>query len=71
MEWQRIITAPFDRDLQLAVINARGVHSLVFLSSCSSRMDQDRDEDAGRCSPTHWREWNDTLTPSFSHRPAA
>ena len=30
MEWQRIATAPFDRDLELAVIDAQGPHTLVF-----------------------------------------
>jgi hypothetical protein len=30
MEWQRISTAPFDRDLELAVIDASGIHPLVF-----------------------------------------
>ena len=29
-EWQPISTAPFDRDLELAVINYGGVHALVF-----------------------------------------
>ena len=31
MEWQRISTAPFDRDLELAVFDTAGqVHALVF-----------------------------------------
>jgi hypothetical protein len=30
MEWQPITTAPFDRDLELAVIDYEGPHSLVF-----------------------------------------
>ena len=30
MEWQRIATAPFDRDLELAVIGYDGVHALAF-----------------------------------------
>jgi hypothetical protein len=30
MEWQPINTAPFDRDLELAVLDRDGVHTLVF-----------------------------------------
>lgn len=58
-DWQPIATAPFDRDLCLAVIDQRGVaHALVF--SCrrilggwlkaetKARIDVD---------PTHWQEW--------------
>jgi hypothetical protein len=30
MGWQRIETAPFDRDLELAVLDADGPHVLVF-----------------------------------------
>ena len=30
MEWQRINSAPFDRDLELAVIDYGCVHALVF-----------------------------------------
>jgi hypothetical protein len=30
MDWQPITTAPFDRDLELAFIDAAGIHTLVF-----------------------------------------
>ena len=30
MEWNLIDTAPFDRDLELAVIDSEGAHSLSF-----------------------------------------
>jgi hypothetical protein len=30
MEWQPIKTAPFDRDLEIAVIDDEGPHALVF-----------------------------------------
>ena len=36
MEWQRINTAPFDRDLELAVIDYDGVHALAFACRASS-----------------------------------
>ncbi len=58
MEWQRAETAPFDRDLELAVVEAGEVHALVFpcrripngwlISGTTKRVDVD---------PTHWREW--------------
>jgi hypothetical protein len=59
-DWYPIVTAPFDRDLQLAVIEKGEVHSLVF--SCQRA-------DGGWANattaqpvfvdPTHWREWSD------------
>jgi hypothetical protein len=58
MEWQTIITAPFGRDLELAVIDASGPHTLVFPcqrilcgwvnSATKTRVN---------VHPTHWREW--------------
>jgi hypothetical protein len=60
MEWQPITTAPFDRDLELAVIDYEGPHSLVFpcrrvlygwLKSGTRQYIDLR--------PTHWREWKD------------
>ena len=30
MEWKPIVTAPFDRDLEVAVIDYDGTHALVF-----------------------------------------
>ncbi len=57
--WQPISTAPFDRDLELAVIDSGGPHVLVFPcrrilagwvnAEAKSRID---------VQPTHWREWN-------------
>ncbi len=58
MNWEPIATAPFDRDLELAVINYDGVHALVFAcrrivggwmkADTKARID---------VRPTHWREW--------------
>jgi len=59
--WQPASTAPFDRDLQLAVIDSAGTHALVFpcrrilggwmKAGTKQRVDLD---------PTHWREWTES-----------
>ena len=58
MEWQEIKTAPFDRDLELAVIDDEGPHALVFacrrvlkgwVTAENTRQVQ--------VHPTHWRKW--------------
>jgi hypothetical protein len=62
VDWQPIATAPFDRDLLLAVIDQQGdAHALVFpcrrvlggwlKAETKARIDVD---------PTHWRQWNET-----------
>jgi len=59
MDWQPIATAPFDRDLELAVIDYDGPHALVFpcrrilggwIKAETKRPIED-------LRPTHWREW--------------
>ncbi len=56
--WLPIATAPFDRDLELAVIDYDGVHALVFpcrrvLGSWIKSETKERLD----VQPTHWREW--------------
>ena len=59
-DWQAITSAPFDRDLELAVIEESGAHILVFPCrrvrfgwiDATSHKHVD-------ISPTHWREWNE------------
>jgi len=56
--WKSISLAPFDRDLELAVINYRGTHALVFpcrriLGGWVKSENSERIE----LRPTHWREW--------------
>jgi hypothetical protein len=58
--WQEISTAPFDRDLELAVIDGDGPHALVFpcrriLSGWMNAETRERLD----VRPTHWRVWND------------
>ena len=57
--WQPISTAPFDRDLELAVIDSGEPHVLVFpcrriLSGWVNAETKSRIE----VQPTHWRQWN-------------
>jgi hypothetical protein len=60
MEWQPISTAPFDRDLELAVLDGREAHALVFpcrriLSGWAKAATKERID----VTPTHWRQWED------------
>ena len=57
--WQPILTAPFDRDLELAVMDGEGAHALVF--RCRRVANGWIDAATGRridVSPTHWRDWH-------------
>jgi hypothetical protein len=56
--WQPISSAPFDHDLELAVIDQDGPHALVFacrriLAGWISAETKQRID----VRPTHWREW--------------
>ena len=61
MEWQPISTAPFDRDLELAVFDTVGqTHALVFpcrriLGGWINAQTKQRID----VRPTHWREWQE------------
>jgi hypothetical protein len=64
--WQPISTAPFDRDLELAVLDRDGPHALVFacrriLSGWINAETKQRID----VRPTHWREW-ERRTKTFS-----
>lgn len=57
--WQDISTAPFDRDLELAVLDAEGPHALVF--SCRRIVGgwmKAETRERIDVHPTHWREWH-------------
>ena len=58
--WQSIFTAPFERDLQLAVINEDGTTTLEFpcRRSISGWVDAETKQ-LMDIDPTHWREWSD------------
>jgi hypothetical protein len=58
--WQQVSTAPFDRDLELAVIDDDGPHALVFpcrriLNGWMKVETKERLD----VRPTHWRDWRD------------
>ena len=56
--WQPISNAPFDRDLELAVIDRDGPHALVF--ACRRILSGWVNAETKRridVRPTHWREW--------------
>jgi len=58
MNWLSISTAPFDRDLELAVIDREGPHTLVF--ACRRILGGWINAETKRpvdIRPTHWREW--------------
>lgn len=58
-EWHPISTAPFDRDLELSVIEYGKVYALVF--SCRRTTNGWRDASTGKIvevHPTHWRAWS-------------
>lgn len=58
--WQAISSAPFDLDIELAVIDGEGPHPLVF--ACrripAGWMNTETKERVD-VRPTHWREWQD------------
>jgi hypothetical protein len=59
MQWEPIASAPFGRELELAVLDENGAHALAF--ACRRAADgwinaQTRHQVDVR--PTHWREWN-------------
>ena len=69
--WQQVSTAPFERDLELAVIDDDGPHALVFpcrriLNGWMKVETKERLD----VRPTHWRAWGDAKEGrSDSHSP--
>jgi hypothetical protein len=58
--WESVSSAPFDRDIELAVIDSDGAHALVFpcrriLNGWMKVETKERLD----VRPTHWREWQD------------
>jgi hypothetical protein len=58
LEWQRVDTAPFDRDLEVAVVDCEGIHALVYPSRRILRgWMNPQTKMPVTIYPTHWREW--------------
>ena len=56
--WHEISTAPFDRDLELAIIDATGVHAVAF--PCRRELGgwiKPETKTRIEVRPTHWRVW--------------
>lgn len=56
--WQPAATAPFDREIELAVIDEHGEHALIF--ACRRVADgwiRGKTRERLDVYPTHWREW--------------
>jgi hypothetical protein len=61
-DWQPISTAPFDCDIELAVIDYQGTHALVF--PCRRILGGWIDTETKKrieVQPTHWRGWERRL----------
>jgi hypothetical protein len=56
--WEQVSSAPFDRDLELAVIDDDGPHALVFpCRRIPSGWMKAETKERLDVRPTHWREW--------------
>src|ERR1700747_943497 len=70
MDWQTIRSAPFDRDLELAVIDMYGPHTLVFPCRRILRgWVKAATKEQVDVHPTHWREWQESKSVLFSIAP--
>ena len=69
MNWLKIETAPFERDIEVAVIDFDGPHAVIFpcrrvlggwlKATTLTPVD---------IHPTHWREWSNTTRFLFAYR---
>jgi hypothetical protein len=66
MEWRAIASAPFGPNLELAVIDADEIHALVFpCRRVLSGWINAKTNVPVNVHPTHWREWDDSISPPF------
>ena len=62
--WEPVATAPFDRDIELAVIDRDGAHALVFpCRRVPAGWIASTTRATIRVSPTHWRDWGSESAP--------
>jgi len=68
MDWKPIDIAPFDREVELAVIDDAGVHALTF--PCHrifhGWVNAKNKKRLYNILATHWRDWSPSLEPSAS-----
>jgi hypothetical protein len=60
MDWKQIDSAPFDRDLELAVIDSAGTHVVAFPCrrlTDNGWIDIETNKQVYYIRPTHWRDW--------------
>jgi hypothetical protein len=58
MQWQPITTAPYEADLELAVLDKEGTHKLVFpCHRVPGGWVKAGTSEWVEVHPTHWREW--------------
>lgn len=71
--WHHVSTAPFDRDLELAVIDdGGGVHALVFpCRRISNGWMKAGTKERLDVRPTHWREWQSAPGEPDGHQAPA
>ncbi|XAT71606.1 hypothetical protein LRC39_15130 [Rhodopseudomonas sp. P1] len=69
--WRPIVCAPFDVDLELAVIDGEGCHALVFPCRRGINGWRDMDDLPIFVSVTHWRLWLHTQCVGCQTEPAA
>lgn len=57
--WREITSAPFDRDLELAVIDEQGTHAVAFACRriVGGWMNAENRQKLTLLEPSHWREW--------------
>jgi hypothetical protein len=68
--WEDVSSAPFDRDLELAVIDDDGLHALVFpCRRIQSGWIKVETRERLDVRPTHWRQWQGAAQgPSAARR---
>jgi len=65
--WHRVSTAPFDCDLELAVIDATGIRTVAF--PCRRVLGgwiKAESKRSIKLRPTHWREWTTKLSSTIT-----
>jgi hypothetical protein len=65
MEWQAIVSAPFDRDLEVAVIDYDGTHAVAFpCRRILSDWIKAETREPVVVYPSHWRDWQTNANAS-------